>query len=75
VTPDLRLALELADLADTMTLERFGTTDLRVETKPDHSPVTEVDRRVEEELRHRILQARPSTGRATTFAAFRSGPR
>jgi len=60
VTSDLRLALELAGLADAITLERFRAADLRVETKADHSPVSDVDRRVEEVLRRRIVQARPA---------------
>jgi histidinol-phosphatase len=38
--PDLAFALELADLADTITTERFQADDLVVETKPDLSPVT-----------------------------------
>ena len=45
--PDLELALRLADLADTITRERFRAVDLMVETKPDLSPVTEADQAVE----------------------------
>src|SRR4029453_4876394 len=41
---DLTFALELADLADAVTVERFLADDLAVETKPDLSPVTEADR-------------------------------
>jgi histidinol-phosphatase len=59
VTDDLRLAHELADVADRMTLARWRAADLRVETKPDLSPVSEVDRAVEAELRRRIAAARP----------------
>ena len=36
--PDLAFALELADLADAITVERFQADDLVVETKPDLSP-------------------------------------
>jgi histidinol-phosphatase len=36
---DLALALELADVADAITLGRFGAKDLLVETKPDLTPV------------------------------------
>ena len=32
---DLELALELADLADAVSMDRYGRTDLRVSTKPD----------------------------------------
>jgi histidinol-phosphatase len=56
---DLALALELADLADAITMARFRAPDLRVDTKPDHSPVTDADRRVEEMVRDRIASARP----------------
>ena len=57
--PDLAFALELADLADTITTERFQADDLVVETKPDLSPVTEADRAVELALRKRIGEERP----------------
>jgi histidinol-phosphatase len=56
---DLALALELADLADRRTMERFRAEDLVVETKPDLTPVTEVDWAVEELLRKRIAAERP----------------
>src|SRR4029079_19609712 len=36
---DLELALSLADDADAITLPRFRAHDLRVETKPDLTPV------------------------------------
>ena len=57
--PDLAFGLELADLADTITRERFQADDLIVETKPDLSPVTEADRAVEQALRKRISEERP----------------
>jgi len=59
---DLALALELADLADAITLERFQAADLLVETKPDLTPVTEADRAVERALRKRIAEERPGDG-------------
>ena len=59
---DLRFALELADLADAVTTERFQADDLIVETKPDLSPVTEADRAVEQALRKRIGEERPGHG-------------
>jgi histidinol-phosphatase len=51
VANDLALALQLADEADALTLDRFGALDLRVDTKPDLTPVTDADRSAEESLR------------------------
>jgi histidinol-phosphatase len=59
---DLSLALELADLADELSMRRYRAADLHVETKPDRTPVTEADRAVERALRHRLGQARPDDG-------------
>ena len=58
--PDLALALELADLADALSLPRFRAHDLVVETKPDLTPVTEADRAVETALRRRLAERRPN---------------
>jgi len=55
VSPDLELALRLADVADAVSLRQFRS-GLRIETKPDLTPVTEADRAVETELR-RVLAA------------------
>ena len=49
----------MADLADAITLSRFRDTALVVSTKPDLTPVTEVDRQVERNLRKRITFRRP----------------
>ncbi|HYT25649.1 MAG TPA: inositol monophosphatase family protein, partial [Actinomycetota bacterium] len=59
---DLTLALELADLADAITLEHFRSDRLVVETKPDMTPVSEADRAVEQLLRKRIAEERPGHG-------------
>jgi histidinol-phosphatase len=59
VSPDLELALALADAADAISLARFRT-GLAVETKPDLTPVTEADRAVEAELRRRLAEERPA---------------
>ena len=59
---DLAFALQLADLADAITVERFQADDLVVETKPDLTPVTEADRAVEQVLRKRIGEERPGHG-------------
>ena len=48
---DLRFAHALADAADAITLGRFRASDLRVETKPDLTPVSEADRAAEEAIR------------------------
>jgi histidinol-phosphatase len=48
---DLSLALTLADRADLLTRARFGALDLRIDTKPDLTPVTDADRAVEADLR------------------------
>ena len=56
---DLAYALELADVADALTLPRFRASDLHIETKPDLTPVTDADRATERMLRDRIAQDRP----------------
>lgn len=48
---DLNLALELANAADAISLQRYRAHDLVVTTKPDNTPVTEADRGVEQALR------------------------
>lgn len=60
MSTDLTLALQLADQADALTMERFGALDLRVETKPDLTPVTDADQGAEEALRAALAQARPA---------------
>ena len=56
---DLRLAHVLADAADSTTMARFRAQDLRVESKPDLTPVTDADRTVEEVIRSTLKRARP----------------
>jgi histidinol-phosphatase len=62
MSPDLALALALADAADAISLGRFRASDLLVETKPDRTPVTEADRAVETAIRERLAQERPEDG-------------
>jgi histidinol-phosphatase len=62
VHPDLTLAIELADVADAITLPRFRALDLAVETKTDLTPVTDADRAAEEALRAALAQRRPEDG-------------
>jgi histidinol-phosphatase len=56
---DLALALELADIADSITRERFLAADLEVVTKPDMTPVSEADTAVERAIRDRLATSRP----------------
>ncbi|MFE0426204.1 histidinol-phosphatase [Streptomyces sp. NPDC058953] len=56
---DLRLAHVLADAADAATTARFRAIDLKVETKPDMTPVSEADRAAEELIRGQLQRARP----------------
>ncbi|MET0974699.1 MAG: histidinol-phosphatase [Leifsonia sp.] len=59
---DLSLALEIADTADAISLDRFRAADLVIETKPDRTPVTDADQAVERAIRSRIADARPGDG-------------
>ena len=56
---DLKLALELADIADGLTMLRYRSPNLEVETKSDNTPVSESDKRVELALRDRLGDVRP----------------
>ena len=57
---DLELALELADIADEISLARFRALDLHVENKPDRSPVTDADRSVELALKKLLAEKAPN---------------
>jgi histidinol-phosphatase len=57
---DLELALRLADIADAISTSRFGSLDLRVETKPDLTPVTDADKAIEQALREQLRNERPA---------------
>lgn len=59
VRDDMDLALTLADQADALTLDRFGALDLRIDTKPDLTPVTDADRGAETALREALAEQRP----------------
>jgi histidinol-phosphatase len=56
---DLRLAHVIADMVDSLTTSRFLAADLRVETKPDLTPVTDADRAAEELIRTQLKRTRP----------------
>ncbi|MCH0541340.1 histidinol-phosphatase [Streptomyces sp. MUM 203J] len=57
---DLRFAHVLADAADAATMDRFQALDLKVETKPDMTPVSEADRAAEELIRGHLHRERPA---------------
>ena len=59
MSSDLELAFHLAAAADAISLPRFRSESLSVETKPDLTPVTESDRAVEAELRRILSGERP----------------
>jgi histidinol-phosphatase len=62
VNADLAFAFRLADAADAITSARFRASDLRVETKPDLSPVSEADRAAEEAIRSLVAASRRDEG-------------
>jgi histidinol-phosphatase len=59
-TADLELALAMADAADGLTAASFRKAGLRVDTKPDRTPVTEADQACERLLRDLLAQHRPA---------------
>jgi histidinol-phosphatase len=56
---DLRLAHVIADQVDAVTMSRFRAQDLVVDTKPDHTPVTDADTQAEEVVRAQLGRTRP----------------
>lgn len=61
-TADLELALRMADAADEVSLPRFRALDLKVETKPDRTPVTDADRSTELAIKEILKRERPDDG-------------
>ena len=59
MTQDLEVALELADIADVITMASFRDIDLVVETKPDTTLVSAADRGTEQRLREHLGRIRP----------------
>ncbi|MEU5905883.1 histidinol-phosphatase [Micromonospora sp. NPDC047467] len=59
---DLDLAHLLADRADAIATARFRALDLRVEAKPDLTPVSDADTAVEREIRALLTEHRPADG-------------
>ena len=56
---DLRLAHMMADNADSLTMSRFKSLDLKVDAKPDLTPVSDADVAVEDAIRRTLKTARP----------------
>ncbi len=59
---DLALAHLLADIADSISLDRYQSLDLVITTKPDNTPVTDADRAVETAIRQGLATHRPADG-------------
>ena len=59
---DLALAHLLADIADSISLDRYQSLDLVITTKPDNTPVTDADRAVETAIREALATHRPHDG-------------
>lgn len=57
---DLALALRLADAADAISMVRFGSADLQVNSKPDLTPVSDADLAVETAIREILGVERPA---------------
>jgi histidinol-phosphatase len=58
----LEFLRELADQSDAIALEWFRAGDLRVDAKPDLTPVTEADRRIERAVRELAARRYPGLG-------------
>ncbi|MBW5486627.1 histidinol-phosphatase [Streptomyces bambusae] len=73
---DLRLAHALADAADEVTTARFRALDLKVETKPDMTPVSEADTATEQAIRALLKEHRPDDAiLGEEYGLVGSGPR
>ncbi len=79
-TDDLSLAHILADTADSVAMSRFRALDLKIDSKPDLTPVTDADLAVEKAIRATLARSRPRDGvlgeeMGTTAAAAGPGNR
>ncbi len=59
---DLSLAIKMASAADAITLARYQAIDLKVDTKPDRTPVTDADKSAEQVIRSLLSEHRPDDG-------------
>jgi histidinol-phosphatase len=57
---DIELLKSLADLSDEISSARFLAQDLKIESKPDLSPVTDADKAVEKKIREVLNAERPN---------------
>ena len=57
---ELALALELADIADAVSMPYFRNVNLRVDRKADRTEVTQADRETEAAIRAHLSAHRPS---------------
>src|SRR5205085_1643819 len=64
----LPLLGDIADRADEIALTFFGAKRLRVDEKPDSSPVTEADQAIETMARALVRQRQPALGLLPGFA-------
>lgn len=58
LSDDLQVLSGILDKVDTFTMQRFLSTDLQVETKPDLTPVTDADRQAEQIIRQTLSHYR-----------------
>ena len=59
---DLILAQQLADIADQVSLARFRASDLVIESKPDLTPVSDADKKIEQLIREHLLKVSADDG-------------
>lgn len=59
---DLQIAHKLADIAQSISLSRFGAIDLKIITKPDLTPVSDADKSAEEKIREYLDEVAPDDG-------------
>lgn len=59
IQSDLQLARDLADMADSISIDRFRANDLLVTMKPDMTHVSDADRAVEAAIRGGLADSRP----------------
>ena len=57
---DIELLKSLADVSDQITMDRYLASDLKIDTKPDQTPVTDADRAVETKIRELLTLERPN---------------
>lgn len=62
IQSDLQLARDLADMADSISIDRFKANDLLVTMKPDMTHVSDADKAVEAAIRGGLADSRPDDG-------------